>query len=86
VTGVPPLRYPTFCALAGVDASDPVLVNGTVHDIDGVNVWPLLTGANLTQVQANPDPTLTLTLTLTPTLTLTLSFSDSAYASYASYY
>ena len=41
--------YATFSVLAGVDPSDPVDFNGTVHDIDGVDVWPMLTGINSTQ-------------------------------------
>lgn len=41
--------YTTFCNLAGVDASDGVVIDGVVHDIDGVDVWPMLTGENITQ-------------------------------------
>lgn len=41
--------YATFSVLAGVDPSNPVDFNGTIHDIDGVNVWPMLTGVNTTQ-------------------------------------
>ena len=44
--------YATFSVLAGVDPSNPVLFNGTARDIDGVNVWPMLTGANATQPRA----------------------------------
>ena len=51
------IRYATFCALAGVDPTNDVyfpLKNGTqvLRSIDSVNVWPLLTGANLTQPRA----------------------------------
>ena len=41
--------YPTFCVLAGVDPSNPVDFNGTIHGIDGVDVWPMLTNVNTTQ-------------------------------------
>eukprot|EP00935_MAST-01C_sp_MAST-1C-sp1_P002256 g2256.t1 len=46
--------YATFSALAGAVSADPVHVTDStgqarVADIDGVNVWPLLTGTNLTQ-------------------------------------
>jgi len=43
--------YATFAHLAGVDSSDPVRIgdDNATHDIDGVNVWPLLTRKNLTQ-------------------------------------
>eukprot|EP01062_Namystynia_karyoxenos_P043778 TRINITY_DN3205_c0_g1_i1.p1 TRINITY_DN3205_c0_g1~~TRINITY_DN3205_c0_g1_i1.p1 ORF type:complete len:545 (+),score=180.56 TRINITY_DN3205_c0_g1_i1:90-1637(+) len=41
--------YPTFCRLAGVDPADDVVLGGKVRPIDGVDVWPLLTGSNLTQ-------------------------------------
>ena len=42
-------RYATFCKLAGVDPQDDVYMNGSVRSIDSVNVWPMLTGVNLTQ-------------------------------------
>ena len=50
--------YPTFLHLAGVaqPVTDRVYFHGDYagsnagfHDIDGVNVWPMLTGANATQ-------------------------------------
>ena len=41
--------YPTFVALAGADPTDPAVLSGQIHDIDGVDVWPVLTGTNLTQ-------------------------------------
>jgi arylsulfatase A-like enzyme len=41
--------YPTFCALAGVDPRNDVYIEGAFRHIDGVNVWPLLTGSNTTQ-------------------------------------
>ena len=40
--------YPTFVSLAGVDPSDPVTMQGKVRDIDGVNMWPALSGKNAT--------------------------------------
>lgn len=41
--------YPTFCNLAGADPADDAFFHdkqggGSRHDIDGVDVWPLLTG------------------------------------------
>ena len=44
--------YPTFCNLAGADPSDDANISGRVHQIDGVDVWPLLVGANSTQPRA----------------------------------
>jgi len=41
--------YPTFCALAGVDARNDAYIGGAWRHIDGVDVWPLLTGSNATQ-------------------------------------
>ena len=35
--------------LAGVEPSNPVSFNGTLRDIDGVDVWPMLTNTNSTQ-------------------------------------
>jgi len=40
--------YATFCALAGVEASDKVAVDSGLPDIDGHNQWPLLSGQNTT--------------------------------------
>lgn len=40
--------YPTFCVLAGADPTNDVVFKGKMRSIDGVNVWPLLTGSNLT--------------------------------------
>jgi hypothetical protein len=40
--------YPTLAHLAGANATDPAFVNGSVHDIDGVDMWPAITGANTT--------------------------------------
>ena len=39
--------YVTFATLASVDPKDAVTIAGMVHDVDGVNVWPLLTRATL---------------------------------------
>jgi len=41
--------YPTMIKLAGGDPSDDVEIEGELRSIDGVDVWPLLTGANKTQ-------------------------------------
>lgn len=41
--------YPTFCGLAGVDPRNDVHIKGAIRHIDGVDVWPLLTGSNTTQ-------------------------------------
>lgn len=50
--------YATLSVLAGVDPTDSVLVpgggkNDTPHDIDGVDVWPAITGTNHTHPRAN---------------------------------
>ena len=47
--------YPTFCHLAKMgDCTDPAyfVKDDAIHDIDGVNVWPMLTGENMTQPRA----------------------------------
>jgi len=36
-------------ALAGGDPTDDVTIDGVTRGIDGVDVWPLLTGENATQ-------------------------------------
>ena len=36
--------YPTFCNLAGVDPTNSVAFNGTLREIDGVDVWPVIPG------------------------------------------
>lgn len=41
--------YATFCTLAGIDYHDYAYLEGKLHDVDSVNVWPLLTGENATQ-------------------------------------
>ena len=39
----------TLARLAGAsNTNDPVVVNGSVHDVDGVDMWPSITGANTT--------------------------------------
>ena len=38
--------YPTLANLAGAVATDPAVVNGSVHDVDGMDMWPAITGAN----------------------------------------
>lgn len=35
--------YPTFCRLAGVDPRDPAVFGDKEYDIDGADIWPLLT-------------------------------------------
>ena len=38
--------YPTFCNLGGADPADAPVIAGAPRPIDGVDVWPLLTGAS----------------------------------------
>ena len=38
--------YTTFCGLAGVDPSDPVAAAAGLPPVDGLDVWPYLSGAN----------------------------------------
>jgi hypothetical protein len=40
--------YPTLANIAGATTTDPAFINGSVHDIDGVDMWPAITGANTT--------------------------------------
>ena len=40
--------YTTFCNLAGIDPHDQVGVKAGLPDIDGVDLWPLLSGTNST--------------------------------------
>ena len=47
-------RFATLSSIVGVDPSDPAQFRGAVRDIDGVNMWPAITGANTT----NPRPIL----------------------------
>jgi hypothetical protein len=36
-------QYPTFCKLAGIDPTDDYTgPDGIVHDIDGIDLWPIL--------------------------------------------
>lgn len=37
--------YTTYCALAGVDPSDPVGVAAGLPPVDGLNVWPYVSGS-----------------------------------------
>lgn len=39
----------TFCKLAGVDPTDNVVFEGKMRPVDGVDVWPMLTGTNTSQ-------------------------------------
>ena len=41
--------YATYCALAGAPIADDPIIAGAPRPIDGVDVWPLLTGSNLSQ-------------------------------------
>eukprot|EP01083_Nonionella_stella_P212107 766306_1 len=36
--------YATFCAIAGVDANDYDAVQANLPNIDGINMWPLISG------------------------------------------
>ena len=38
--------YPTFCALAGVEAADSRAAAAGLPGVDGFNLWPMLSGAN----------------------------------------
>jgi hypothetical protein len=38
----------TLAQLAGVSTTGPVFINGSMHDVDGVDMWPAITGANTT--------------------------------------
>ena len=40
--------YTTFCAIAGVDPTDAVAQAAGLPAIDGLNMWPLLSGTNTT--------------------------------------
>lgn len=40
--------YATFCYLAGVDPTDDAAAEAGLPPIDSLNVWPLISGANLT--------------------------------------
>ena len=40
--------YVTLSTMVGVDPSDPVEIGGAVHDVDGVDMWPAIIGANRT--------------------------------------
>lgn len=40
--------YTTFASLAGVDPFDPVAAAGGLPGVDGLDMWPLLSGANAT--------------------------------------
>eukprot|EP00037_Helgoeca_nana_P010113 m.88875 g.88875 ORF g.88875 m.88875 type:complete len:637 (-) comp20024_c0_seq1:254-2164(-) len=50
--------YATFSTLAGVDPTDAwVDSNGTTHDIDGINLWPVLTaGASVSRTWLPTTP------------------------------
>ena len=49
--------YPTFCRLAGVDPRDTVYMGGALRDVDGVDVWDLLSGRNDTQPRQHTPTT-----------------------------
>ncbi len=40
--------YSTFCALAGVDPTDESAAKAKLPPIDSLNMWPLISGENLT--------------------------------------
>lgn len=40
--------YHTFCALAGVDPTDHAAARAGLPPIDSLNMWPLISGANMT--------------------------------------
>lgn len=43
-----PYRYATFCALARVDVTDEKAAAAGLPPVDGMNVWPLISGQNST--------------------------------------
>ena len=47
--------YPTFCALAGTDPTDDAVFDGIIRPIDGVDVWPMLTGARPRALRKHAD-------------------------------
>ena len=40
--------YATFCALAGVDPTDTQAATANLPPIDSLNMWPLISGQNVT--------------------------------------
>ena len=40
--------YATFCDIAGVSTEDPVAAAAGLPRVDGLSMWPLLSGANAT--------------------------------------
>lgn len=59
-------RYATLCTLARADPTNDVEINGTVHPVDSVNVWPLLTGSNTTQPRSLTPVTETAVIQIDP--------------------
>ena len=43
-----PIRYPTICGLAGVDTTDERAAAAGLWPVEGVDLWPLLSGSNST--------------------------------------
>ena len=44
--------YTTFCALAGVDPTDAAAAAAGLPPVDGLDMWPLISGANATSPRA----------------------------------
>merc|ERR1711997_333439 len=36
--------YATFCSLAGIEVADTAATNQGLPDVDGLNMWPLISG------------------------------------------
>ena len=51
--------YATLCALAGVDPTDKQAEKANLPPIDGLNMWPLISGENSTSPQVDISLTLT---------------------------
>ena len=50
--------YSTFCALAGVDPTDEKAAKAKLPPIDSLNMWPLISGQNLTSPRTDVPVTL----------------------------
>ena len=46
--------YPTLLTLVGIDATDDVVYRGVKTTVDGINVWPKISGGNGTRREFLP--------------------------------